>query len=861
MNTWFVREAISALLNLFDRRGFSFEGGADELRNAQALRLDNPKGLFGAAWRVANSAGFLADRESDRLRLALLSTAHVGYDHCVATQPRFRESYDRVRAALPTSGALSETEILDVFAEALTSTPSTGDPQADAAQEEVVDNGVAEPDGVTPSPPARRPLFTAPPLRTLRERYEELLRHFPAGEGDDNDAYKAAVAAFRDALTLIVKVGDEGRTFTEFAVLDSDLSELEPHILKLEQTDNPNTLQERSRQSRALAEAIDFGVATADDYRCSRAGWLLSAFWNSQLARYWPASRPNAAYDFLGYLSTLQAELRYSDAQFLLLLRVSFSICRIATHDGLMPYQFLSTFADRLPRWIQHAVGTVLATAGPGRVVPSRVGFDRRLVDLDRADYARTLLRLWRSDSDRAAAATMLLELGAWDAVRASRLIAQIFAPEETERELWDDLVTTMATRSSRVRVFRPNPWRPGTAKAITVERQAVATLAADVVERHYQVLEGDISLKGSDFSERRVPTYVCSVEFGPLGLFKLDGADRILREVEHFARFGQRLHPRYRASRCDQSKAVITEPDDAMQFVQGALTSYVFTEDETPRTFNTWFQKVSPQMSAALCAELFESALRPWYGHAASTTIDVFAEFPMFDEAAINRLINDCRKFHSIVLSGEGADEYKGRAVHWISSLLSYLAGEENSDASISKVGSELQTLRSYRSVCHGDLHLDNVLVVGRTGAEYPCVIDFEATQDGYILKDFGRFVAASFCRTFDWTAEERVFLMNGMAEMLLDWTIQETSTPPTEHTQALLGIVLAARRGILRAWQAGSYPTRIELAAALVGSFLPFARYPDTRRTNAELCLDLSSNSSTRFNSKPELLLLRAQ
>jgi len=40
-----------------------------------------------------------------------------------------------------------------------------------------------------------------------------------------------------------------------------------------------------------------------------------------------------------------------------------------------------------------------------------------------------------------------------------------------------------MAARSKRVRVVRPNPWAPGTGKPVTVEREAIAVLAADVVD------------------------------------------------------------------------------------------------------------------------------------------------------------------------------------------------------------------------------------------------------------------------------------------------------------------------------------------------------------------------------------------
>ncbi len=853
MNAAFVQDAISALLGLFDMRDLSFDRGADELRKAQLLRLDSPGGLFGAAWRVANGANALASREQDRLRLALLSTAYIGYQHCLGTEPKFRDSFEQTRLALPGAVPLQESEIIDIFAETVVLSSADDAPNLDdqgAGEHTEFDRdganiaAVFNPSEVELAPKIqKRRIFTAPPLKNLRERFEDLTKHFPAAVvGEDGPRQESALKIFREALGAIMGVADLGRTFTEFALLEQDLRHIEPRLMQLKQSDDPRAIQERARQSRGLAEAIDFGSASPEDYRYARSAWLLSAFWNSQLARYWPASRPHVVYDFLGYLTTIQAELRYSDADFLLLLRVSFSITRIASHDGLMPYQFLSTAPDRAREWLQHTIGTILATAGPGRVAPSRVSFDARLVEVDRRDYATTLLRHWKSESDRAAATTMLLEAGAWDVIRAKRLLEQILPQETADFQIWVELIETMASRSKRVRVVRPNPWAPGSKKAITVEREAVATLAADVVDRHYNVLEGDISLKGHDFRERRVPTYVCSAEFGPLGLFKLDTADRIGREVDNFAKYAQRLHPRYRASRCDQSKAVITEPDDDKQFVQGALTSYVFTEDETPKTLNAWFLAASLERTASLCDELFERALRPWYGHAASATIDLFGEFAIFNHGAIERLLRECRTFHSLELNVGGADESLGCAIRWLSSLLGYLEAGDVADPTIAHLASELQVLRSYRSVCHGDLHLDNVLVVGKAGAEYPCIIDFEATHEGYILKDFGRFVAAMVCRTFEWTSEECRILEESLPLVLFDWSKQIPESDVTPNVRKILNAVGSARKGILRAWQAGSYPSKIELVTALVASFLPYARYPDTLKTNVRLCLELS-------------------
>jgi hypothetical protein len=84
---------------------------------------------------------------------------------------------------------------------------------------------------------------------------------------------------------------------------------------------------------------------------------------------------------------------------------------------------------------------------------------------------------------------------------------------------------------------------------------------------------------------------------------------------------------------------------------------------------------------------------------------------------------------------------------------------------------------------------------------------------------------------------------LIDVLPQLLLAWAEQPPPAGSTANVQKILGAILAARKGILRAWQAGSYPSKVELVAALVASFLPYARYPDTPTANARLCLELSS------------------
>jgi hypothetical protein len=183
-----------------------------------------------------------------------------------------------------------------------------------------------------------------------------------------------------------------------------------------------------------------------------------------------------------------------------------------------------------------------------------------------------------------------------------------------------------------------------------------------------------------------------------------------------------------------------------------------------------------------------------------------------------------------------------RGAAVRWIKALLDYLDGYGTVTNDIADTASELQVLRSYRSVCHGDLHLDNVLVIGKVGAEYPCIIDFDATHEGHVLKDFGRFVAAVICRTYDWSSDDQTALMWILPHLLLRWEIVPAFEEMHPNMHRVCAAILAARNGIRLAWRAGSSPDTLELVAALVASLLPYARYPDTTDSNASFSLRLS-------------------
>jgi hypothetical protein len=859
VNPDFVSNARNALLSLFEAAGRRHDPSAREIQKTLEFNLTDPNALFGATWRVANAASNLASESNASLRTALTSLAYHGYDFCAGRDPKFEKSRSEALRFLNGQRPSPLQEILFVFQDELGHRASVekegthrSEESAEPQPERPLSSEGYSPQGSDTAAAERRPapIFAKPQERPYRDEFEAFVGSFERLEAVAKPTEQLhAIASFEKVLKQFMAVADQGRTFTDSEFLTSDLERIRPYLQKFRLARNPRDTLGRAIKTRGFAKSLDFYAASAEDFQCARFAWLISAYWNSLLLeRHWESNLPNVAYDFLGYLALTQAEIRYSEAEFLLLLRISFSITRIATYDDFVPLQFLRAEADDLQRWLRHTIGTVLATAGPGRVAPSRVKDDPRL-PRDREDFARTLLEVWQEPQERAAAATLLLEMGGWEADRAHRLIEQVFPRDSAsaQLEVWSRAVTDRASSSARVRVVRPNPWRPSTGAMITVEEEAIASLAADVLALNYPVLGGDISLSGHAFRTRRVPTFICSAEYGPLGLFKIDTNERVEREVQNFAKYAQRLHPRYRAGRCDYSMAVVTEPDDDKQFVRGVMTSYVFTQEEAPRTLTGWLTDSGAADAQRICHELFGTALRPWYDHAKVSTVDAFNEFPVLNGVGVTRLLDGCREHHSIDL--ELPNTPGNLTLTWIRGLLACLDGAEDGDGANAELAARLQVLRSHRSVCHGDLHLDNVLVIGKAGAEYPCVIDFEATHEGYILKDCFRFLAASVARTHDWSDEEAEYLCSAIPQLVIDGG--EPSEPPSENSAKVLAVHRVVLRDVYRIWRGNDGPPQIERGISLIAGFLPFARYPDTRVAASKLLLAMCDRTVSALSA----------
>lgn len=850
-----LRQSISALLQVV--RVLPGADKAEPYLDDAVTALDQGR-AFAAYSKVANTASSILDLSPhEPPRRAIASIAYLAYEYCVNKQTPgkadFTPSRDKMHAAAqPFGGPLpigSALIALHDFLHPAGPNEVAGGvaPEEDA---EVGANGTIErpgPGDTGPRQSSIEPIFKEAFSRPLTRRLSDQLYEWRDGNAQSSTA---RVDAFERALRRVLKAGESGRQFGSLAALEADLQAVRDDLALLSVPDTPYDLLDRARIARGLAQ-IDFGGADSTQYQAGRRAWLAAAFWNSQLTASWATNQEQFVYDVLGYLTAVQAEVRYAthQEQVLLLLRVSHLICRIASSDALVSKNFYEKFGN-IQSWVRYTAGTVLAITGPGRVPPSRINSDPRFTsdatsERDRDEFGSVLLPSWRSPEEREAACAILLELASWEHDGAARLVRSILQSNEAEIEVWLSALRDVMERAAKVKVLRPNPWAsPGGTKTITADIHALAVLASDVIHRTFPSIEGVISLNGTSFSRRRVPTFVCSAEFGPLGLFKADARDRIAREADNFNQFAQRLHPRYRASRSDKSIATISEPDDRIEFVGGLLTSYVFTEREAPRSFNDWFKEAALDDALTLTNELFGEALRPWYDHATLGTVDILAEYELFTRGGLDRLVAG--------LDGRGDLSATRESIDWLDRIVSWVDGDlHDRDDAVATLAARLQLCETLRSVTHGDLHMDNILVLGKPGAEYPCLIDFETTGRAHLLRDFSRFVGALLFRTNEWTPEEVVMLRAGFPDVMTSG-VRSDLGGESQRVLKVLSAIAAVWQLYLAHWRRGAEPSVLELTASLVCSFLPFARYPDTSATAADLALTMSAELINRLEAQ---------
>ncbi|MDX6481204.1 MAG: hypothetical protein QOG85_1714, partial [Gaiellaceae bacterium] len=406
---------------------------------------------------------------------------------------------------------------------------------------------------------------------------------------------------------------------------------------------------QRAKEARNLANAGAVKVAT-EPY--VRRRWLLAALVNYTLWKRvdWHTNRPQVTWDILGYVTTIQIARRFNDSERELLLALQELVVRLG---ATMPVAYLRF--PQLPNWILSALGTYLLTGGPQPVVPSesltdpRVHGERRTETgpgtgffgpgrEDRHRWPRVLLGQWRYDSGLcSSAAFALASVSGWDESTIIWLVRLIFetalaqsaAPDD--RDFWIGQALEIFGRAQPIRIAS-NPWAPTESEPnrshsfVTSDAQGRLTVPSPVLRAMVAQLTDDdwsTTVQGEIFRGRRVPTYLLVNQYGPFGILKLDFADRVAREVKNFEHYARRLRPQYRPSECRRGEYQLFVGDHP-EPLQAILTTYVFEDQDGPKTFKSWLATADPARVVDFLSQLADNVLYPWLSHVSRRPIDL---------------------------------------------------------------------------------------------------------------------------------------------------------------------------------------------------------------------------------------------
>jgi hypothetical protein len=333
-----------------------------------------------------------------------------------------------------------------------------------------------------------------------------------------------------------------------------------------------------------------------------------------------------------------------------------------------MPVAYLRF--PQLPAWVLSATGTYLLIGGPRPVVPSesltdpRVQGERRTHTSPDAGFfeagrerrhrwPQVLLRRWRYDPDLcSSAAFALASLSGWEPATIEWLISLIFDPDGVidataraaeraeladDHEFWLNETLNVFGRAQPIRIAS-NPWAPSEAdtsrsqSSVTSDAEGQLTVPSPVLRAMVAQLTDDdwsTTVQGELFRERRVPTYLLLNQYGPFGILKLDFADRVAREVDHFEQYASRLRPQYRPSRCTRGEYRLYVGDHP-EPLQAILTTYVFEDHEGPTTVKTWIRTAEPERVTRFVSHLADTTLYPWLSHVSRRPIDLRMTYPL---------------------------------------------------------------------------------------------------------------------------------------------------------------------------------------------------------------------------------------
>ncbi|GLW90609.1 phosphotransferase [Actinokineospora globicatena] len=670
--------------------------------------------------------------------------------------------------------------------------------------------------------------------------------------------------------------------------LSSHLQEIGDELRELSIHQDGNVVHERAKSARRLAFNVNVNQVNVHTFRLR---WLVTGMWNFALMQEagWQSNRPQIVVDLLGYVQSFQIYSRHRDDRREYMLWATRLLLRAALDSDVIPRPLFDK-AKSLASWIRHSTGTYLLLSGPEPTQPSLTVYDTRVDPANRDQWADSLLQRWVDKPDvRLSVALSLLSLSDWSVSRLNYLLQILFqnsSEAQARIELWLGEANQLieATRTTHIGV---NPWSPGRGidgATLSYGPQGNNIILADSTLRgiasELATRSGHLVAQGAIFRGRRVPTFLCFDNFGPVGILKIDRVDRVEREKKNFDRYAKRLHPRYRPSECVVGTSSIS--DSAGDRFRAVLTSYVFSEEDEPTTLSEWLVEADAEQIDMLINRLFLQSLRPWLSHVERRVGDLRDEYSslrpatnitphapdrnavvelrQFTASRTTRLFGQkldhadrfFTAFETLPLVKEiiGEDRARMPSVNplWLAAAVGECDDVELQHNAVAPLIHQVSSHEYLTCISHGDLHGDNILIAGDPRQPNISLIDFETTHEGHICKDFARLESALLTRIFEWTAEE--------ASALVDWfmhswnkDVLSSHTVPqvSDRITRILGAVVRLRKTLIGCGQEHWPIKASEYQWAMLASLLPFARYPDTPEHNRVLALVLAGHAAS--------------
>ena len=160
---------------------------------------------------------------------------------------------------------------------------------------------------------------------------------------------------------------------------------------------------------------------------------------------------------------------------------------------------------------------------------------------------------------------------------------------------------------------------------------------------------------------------------------------------------------------------------------------------------------------------------------------------------------------------------------------------------------------------VCHGDLHVENLLCVGGSEGRLPrlVVIDFDRVVEGHVCRDMARLEASLLLEAHSWNPDEASQLLDWFAHGLRNGVFDPAPLETDRSPVAKITAGVAALRRLVGGCGQQHWPIEDEeYLLALIAGLLPVARYERglvaRSPVNRALALGLASLGATALTSR---------